>query len=71
MKQLLLLKLAHQTSTADPINGAGIFIFKVVNGPNPTDVYYGMVKVTTVIPGVSITIEYRIGNLYAHLAVIS
>ena len=60
-----------QTSTADPINGAGIFIFKVVNGPNPTDVYYGMVKVTTVIPGVSITIEYRIGNLYAHLAVIS
>ena len=58
-------------STADPISGAGIFIFQVVNGPNPTDVYYGMIKVTTVIPGVSITLEYRIGNQYAHLSVIS
>lgn len=62
---------ATPISTADPISGVGVFIFKVINGANPTDVYYGMIKVTSVIPGVSITFEYRIGNLYAHLAVIS
>ncbi|HBE42547.1 MAG TPA: hypothetical protein DDW27_15365 [Bacteroidales bacterium] len=57
--------------TADPIAGEGIYIFKIVNGPNPENVIYGMIKVTSVIPGVSVTFEYRIGNLYAHLAVIS
>jgi hypothetical protein len=56
------------TTTADPI--AGTYIFKIVNGPAVTDVYYGMLKVTSVIPGTSISIEYRIGNLYAHLSVI-
>lgn len=58
------------TATADPIAGEGVFIFRIVNGPNPTDVYYGMLKVTSVLPGVSVTFEYRIGNMYAHLAVI-
>jgi hypothetical protein len=57
-------------STADPIMGSGVYTFKVINGPNPADVYYGMIKITNVIPGVSVTLEYRIGNLYAHLAVI-
>ena len=57
--------------TADPIAGEGVYIFKIVNGPNPADVIYGMIKVTSVIPGVSVTFEYRIGNMYAHLAVIS
>lgn len=56
------------TSTADPI--VGFYIFKIVNGPAVSDVYYGMLKVSSVIPGVSITFEYRIGNLYAHLSVI-
>ena len=56
------------TTTADPI--AGTYIFKIVNGPASTDVYYGMLKVTSVIPGASIAFEYRIGNLYAHLSVI-
>jgi len=57
-------------STADPIAGAGVYIFKIVNGVAPADVYYGMIKVTSVLPGVSVTMEYRIGDKYAHLAVI-
>jgi hypothetical protein len=59
------------TATADPIAGAGVYIFKIIRGPNPTDVLYGMIKITSAIPGVSITFEYRIGDQYAHLAVIS
>lgn len=59
------------TATADPIAGAGVYIFKIINGPNPTDIIYGMIKIVGVVPGVSITYEYRIGNLYAHLIVIS
>ena len=58
------------TTTADPISGTGVFIFKIVDGPNPSDIYYGMIKVVSVVPGVSVTLEYRIGNMYAHLAVI-
>jgi hypothetical protein len=58
------------TATADPIGGTGVYIFKIVNGAAPTDVYYGMIKVTGVLPGVSVTMEYRIGDKYAHLAVI-
>ncbi len=58
------------TATADPIAGSGVYIYKVVNGPNPADVYYGMIKVTAVVPGVSVTFEYRIGDQYAHLSVI-
>jgi len=57
--------------TADPIAGEGVYIFKIVNGPNPENVIYGMIKGTSVVPGVSVTFEYRIGNLYAHLPVIS
>lgn len=59
------------STTADPGAGEGVYIFKIVNGPNPEDVIYGMIKVISVIPGVSVTFEYRIGNRYAHLAVIS
>jgi hypothetical protein len=58
------------TATADPIAGAGVYIYKIVNGAAPTDVYYGLMKMTSVIPGVSVTFEYRIGNQYAHLSVI-
>lgn len=56
--------------TADPISGTGIYIFKIVNGAAPADVYYGMMKMTNVLPGVSVSFEYRIGNQYAHLLVI-
>lgn len=58
------------TATADPINGVGVFIYKIVNGPAPTDVYYGILKMTNVIPGTSVSFEYRIGDMYAHLSVI-
>ena len=58
------------TITADPIAGVGVYIFKIVNGPAVTDVYYGMMKMTSVLPGVSVTFEYRIGDQYAHLSVI-
>jgi hypothetical protein len=58
------------TATADPIAGAGVYIYKIVNGAAPTDVYYGLMKMTSVVPGVSVTFEYRIGNQYAHLSVI-
>ncbi|MFA5819197.1 MAG: hypothetical protein WC854_07950 [Bacteroidales bacterium] len=57
-------------TTADPIAGAGVYIFKIVNGVGVTNVYYGMMKMTSVLPGVSVTFEYRIGDQYAHLAVI-
>lgn len=59
-----------KTTTADPITGAGVFIFKIVNGPTASDVYYGVMKMTSVLPGVSVSFEYRIGDRYAHLSVI-
>ena len=59
-----------KTTTADPIAGAGIFIFKIVNGPAATDVYYGVLQSTNVTPGVSVSFEYRIGDKYAHLSVV-
>jgi len=59
-----------KTTTADPIAGAGVFIFKIVNGPAAADVYYGLLKNTSVLPGVSTSFEYRIGDQYAHLSVV-
>lgn len=59
-----------KSATADPILGQGVYIFKMVNGAAPSDVYYGLLKVTSVLPGVSVSFEYRIGNQYAHLLVI-
>ena len=58
------------TATADPIIGDGVYIYKVVNGAAPTDVYYGLIKTTSVLPGVSVSFDYRVGNMYAHLLVI-
>jgi hypothetical protein len=59
-----------KTTSADPIAGEGVYIFKVVNGPDPEDVYYGMMKMVSVTPGASVTFEYRIGDQYAHLLVV-
>ncbi len=56
--------------TADPIGGTGVYIYKVVNGSLASDVFFGLIKVTGVVPGVSVSFEYRIGDQYAHLAVI-
>lgn len=58
------------TATADPIQGEGVFIFKAVTGSNPENTYYGMISIGSVVPNSSVTFEYRIGNMYAHLAVI-
>ncbi|MDB5276805.1 MAG: hypothetical protein JWR61_1760 [Ferruginibacter sp.] len=58
------------TATADPTSGEGVYIFKIVNGPNATDIFYGILKVVSIVPGSSINYEYRIGNLYAQLAVL-
>jgi hypothetical protein len=60
-------------ATANPIGGTGVYIFKIINGATPADIYYGMIKVTSVTTGVpspSVTMEYRIGDQYAHLLVI-
>jgi len=57
-------------TTADPLSGNGIYIYKIVNGPAASDVYYGMVKITNAIPNTSVAFEYRIGDQYAHLSVI-
>jgi hypothetical protein len=42
---------------------------KIVNGANASDVYYGMLQIITIVPGVSIAYEYRIADQYAHLSV--
>lgn len=60
----------ESVTTADPIAGEGIYIFKAVTGSNPEDVYFGMLAVTNVVPNSSVAFEFRIGNMYAHLAVI-
>lgn len=55
---------------ADPIAGAGYYIYKAVTGTNAEDTFYGMIKMTNVTPNSSVSFEYRIGDQYAHLAVI-
>lgn len=62
--------LGTPTTSIDPITGEGIFIFKATTGDAAEDVYYGMIMITEVKPDNSVTFEYRIGNMYAHLAVI-
>jgi hypothetical protein len=63
-------KLAGDANTvANPVGGAGYYIFRATNGTTPADVYYGMIRSVSATP-TSSTIEYRIGNLYAHLLVI-
>ncbi|MGQ8338234.1 hypothetical protein ACUNWD_16900 [Sunxiuqinia sp. A32] len=57
------------TASADPVSG-DYFIFKAVTGPDAEDVFYGMMKLTNVTPGASVSFEYKIGDQYAHLAVI-
>ena len=56
------------TDTANPATNEGVYIFEVKTGPEPEDIYYGMISIIEVKPGSSVTFEYRIGNLYAQLA---
>lgn len=55
---------------ADPISGEGFYVFKATTGTNAEDVYYGMISILNVVPNSSVTFEYRIGNMYAHLSII-
>ncbi|GEO10265.1 hypothetical protein SAE01_27610 [Segetibacter aerophilus] len=56
------------TATANPSSGEGVYVFKIVNGPNPTNVFYGILKIISIVPNVSVSYEYRIGNTYAQLS---
>jgi hypothetical protein len=58
------------TTSANP-TGAPAYIYKMVQGPLPSDVFYGLIKMgaANATDG-TVTFEYRIGNLYAHLLVI-
>jgi hypothetical protein len=58
------------TATANPSFGEGVYVFKIVNGPNPTDIFYGILKITSIVPNVSVSYEYRIGSTYVQLAMI-
>ena len=58
------------TATANPLSGEGVYVFKIVNGPNPTDIFYGILKITNIVPNVSVSYEYRIGSTYNQLSII-
>lgn len=58
------------TATADPSLGEGVYVFKIVNGPDPADIFYGVLKITNIVPNVSVGYEYRIGSKYSQLSVI-
>jgi hypothetical protein len=51
----------------DPIAGVPVYIFKLLTGGNT---YYGILRITSVVPGTSVAYEYKIGSTYAQLAVL-
>jgi len=55
------------SATIDPIAGVPVNIFKIVDGSNT---YYGILKITSVVPGTSVAYEYKIGSTYAQLAIL-
>lgn len=57
-------------AAADLLDGAGVYIFKIVQGADPADTVYGMIRPTSVVPGHSVSYQYRIGNMYAHIAIL-
>lgn len=57
-------------TSVDPSTGEGVYVFRLVNGAAPSDIIYGVLKVTKLTPGTSADFEYRIGNLYAHNGVV-
>jgi hypothetical protein len=58
------------TATADPALGTGVYIFRFVNGVGPNNTYYGMIKTLSLVPGASVSLEYRIGTRYKQLTVL-
>ncbi len=55
------------SATVDPIAGVPVNIFKIVDGANT---YYGILKITSVVPSTSVAYEYKIGSTYAQLAIL-
>lgn len=55
-------------TVADP--NVGYYIYKATNGTGTEDTYYGMMKFTGSVPGATVTLEFRVGDQYAHLLVI-
>lgn len=53
--------------TVDPNAITSIYVFQIVTGGTT---YYGMLKTGSLVPGVSVTYEYKIGNMYAQFAVL-
>jgi len=54
-------------ATVDPNATTSIYVFQIVTGGTT---YYGMLKTGGLVPGVSVTYEYKIGNMYAQFAVL-
>ena len=57
------------TSSAmiDPIAGVPVNIFKIVDA---SGTYYGILSITSVVPGTSVAYAYKIGSTYAQLAIL-
>ena len=51
----------------DPAQGDAVYVFRIENG---TNTFYGMLKVTDIIPNKSVSFDYKIGDKYSHLSVI-
>jgi len=51
----------------DPIAGVPVYAFKIEDG---ADIYYGIFRITSVVPGTSVAYEYKIGSTYAQLLVL-
>jgi hypothetical protein len=64
---IALFDAGTASASIDPITGVPVNIFKIVNG---ADTYYGILKIVSVVPGTSVSYEYKIGNTYAQLAIL-
>lgn len=51
----------------DPIAGVPVNIFKIVDA---SGTYYGILSITSVVPGTSVSYAYKIGSTYAQLAIL-
>ena len=55
------------SSMIDPIAGVPVNIFKIVDA---SGTYYGILSITSVVPGTSVAYAYKIGSTYAQLAIL-
>jgi hypothetical protein len=44
-----------------------VYAFKMITGGNT---YYGILRITSVVPGTSVAYAYKIGSTYAQLAIL-